>query len=176
MAPTAVDVVDTSANSAASVASKAMHPLDDITPAENKLAVELIRDLHRNDGFEPWFKMIQRQEPRKAVLLPWLDAFHAGNHPAPLPRKLETIYIEPKTAKIHEAVIDVASQKVESHSVVPGNHRTNLDITQLQRSKRRWSRILWSSKRCKSSVWTLTRPSQLTRGSTAPTRSTISRT
>ncbi|CBQ73800.1 related to Copper amine oxidase 1 [Sporisorium reilianum SRZ2] len=140
MAPTAVDVAGVSAISAASIPSKAtkqasgaeLHPLDDITPAENKLAVELLRDLHRNDGFEPWFKMIQRQEPRKAVLLPWLDAFHAGQNPAPLPRKLESIYIEPKTAKIHEAIIDVASQKVESHSVVPGNHRTNLDITQLE--------------------------------------------
>lgn len=114
------------------VSSAQLHPLDDITPAENKLAVELVRDYHRNDGFDPWFKAVQRQEPRKSVLLPWLDAFHAGQNPAGLPRKIEVLYIEPATAKIHEAIVDVASQRVESHTVVPGNHRTNLDITQLE--------------------------------------------
>ncbi len=140
MAPTAVDVVDSGPASSVgiksvggkSVARTQLHPLDDITPAENKLAVELIRAYHAQDGFDPWFKSVQRQEPRKAVLLPWLDAYHAGKNPAPLPRKIEAIYIEPKTAKIHETVLDVASQSVESHTVVAGAHRTNLDITQLE--------------------------------------------
>ncbi|KAJ1022843.1 hypothetical protein NDA18_005175 [Ustilago nuda] len=141
MAPTAIDVVHTSnvapASSVKPAASNAhLHPLDDITPAENKLAVELIRDYHRDDGFQPWFKAVQRQEPRKAVLLPWLDAYHAGRSPAPLPPKVEALYIEPKTARIHEAIIDLASQKLESHNIVPGNHRTNLDICQLQEFER----------------------------------------
>lgn len=139
MAPTAVDV-NGSANTSTATPVKAtklvpgaqLHPLDDITPTEHKLSVELIREYHIKDGFAPWFKVVQNQPPPKKVLLPWLDADHAGQNPPPLPRKVAVIYIEPKTAKIHEALIDVASRKIESHSTVAGNHRTNLDMTQLE--------------------------------------------
>ncbi len=117
MAPTAID----SSNAAASqpivskqVSGAQLHPLDDITVAEHNLAVKLIRAQHKSDGIEPWFKAVQRQEPRKAILLPWLDAYHDGQNPTPLPRKVEAIYIEPKTAKIHEVLIDVASEKIEN--------------------------------------------------------------
>ena len=112
------------------VAASVSHPLDNITPREHQLAISLIRAQHSD--FEPWFKVVQRQEPPKAQLVPWLDAFHAGKNPKPLPRMVEALYIEPKTGVIHEALVDIGAKSIRSHSIVEGAHRTNLDISQLE--------------------------------------------
>ncbi|KAK6911066.1 hypothetical protein L486_05318 [Kwoniella mangroviensis CBS 10435] len=65
------------------------HPLDPLTASEIARSVDAIR--HTANGARLWFKSIQLVEPPKAILVPWLDEYAAGEAVSRLDRTAEIL-------------------------------------------------------------------------------------
>ncbi|KAH6643583.1 copper amine oxidase [Boeremia exigua] len=104
------------ATDAAPRATKAVasHPLAPLSASEITTAASIIKaswpahtDLH--------FKAITLQEPPKVEVLKYLEAEHAGSPLPGISRKAFVNYYIRNTNKFHEAIIDVASGRVEKN-------------------------------------------------------------
>ncbi|PWN52566.1 hypothetical protein IE53DRAFT_340355 [Violaceomyces palustris] len=135
-APTPEVSIKSKASSPSTPPSAPPHPLDALYPEEHKLVVDIVRR-SRPDS-QLWFKTIQRREPPKALLAPWLDAWHLDptNPPAPLPRKAEVLYVVVGTDNVFESIVDIDNKVEESTIQVEKCHKTNLDLGELEKFER----------------------------------------
>lgn len=65
------------------------HPLDPLSPAELKLAVEIINE---SEGATVYYKALNLLPPPKKILTVWLDDSLAGKSVAPLARKVRPVF------------------------------------------------------------------------------------
>jgi primary-amine oxidase len=133
MAPVAITPVtgltaDLVPPSKASAPSTGSHPLDELTSNEHEAIVSLVK---REYGDALWFKAVQRIEPAKSLLAPYLDAVQQGQTPRALPRKAEVIFTEKKDAQLHVCIVDVSSMRIEKHELIDSSHKPPLDIAML---------------------------------------------
>ncbi|ROW03854.1 hypothetical protein VPNG_07256 [Cytospora leucostoma] len=92
----------------------APHPLGPLTGAEITQSSGLIRaQWPEGTGFQ--FKVVTLLEPVKDELVPYLDAEKAGQTPEPIDRKSQVVYYLRNTDKLHEAVVNLTANKVESN-------------------------------------------------------------
>lgn len=107
------------------------HPLDELTSAEHHAAVAAIKAVWPS----AWFKFVQRKEPVKAILAPWLDAFRNGKTqtPVPLPpRKAELGFVIPRTTEIHTCDYNFSTGAIENHDLAASGAKPPLDIKTLE--------------------------------------------
>lgn len=90
------------------------HPLGPLTAAEITHSSDLIR-AQWPEGTKFQFKIVTLLEPLKDELVPYLDAEKAGQSPKPIERKSQIVYYLRNTDKLHEAVVNLTSSKVESN-------------------------------------------------------------
>ncbi|KAK3313252.1 copper amine oxidase [Apodospora peruviana] len=90
------------------------HPLGPITAAEITQSSGLIKAFWP-EGTDCHFKGITLLEPTKAELAPYLAAERAGQTPFPIDRRSFVIYYFRGTDNLHEAVINLTKNTVESN-------------------------------------------------------------
>ncbi|KUI59977.1 Copper amine oxidase 1 [Cytospora mali] len=90
------------------------HPLGPLTAAEITQSSDLIK-AQWPEGTKFQFKVVTLLEPLKDELVPYLDAEKAGQSPKPIERKSQVVYYLRNTDKLHEAVVNLTSNKVESN-------------------------------------------------------------
>ncbi|KAL8768411.1 MAG: hypothetical protein Q9209_005317 [Squamulea sp. 1 TL-2023] len=90
------------------------HPLSPLTASEITSAVQLVQSLYpRNTSLQ--YKAVTLEEPKKAVLVPYLEAEHNGGRKPSIERRVFICYYIRNTDKFHEAVINLTRQRVESN-------------------------------------------------------------
>ncbi|KAL8654289.1 MAG: hypothetical protein Q9210_001602 [Variospora velana] len=90
------------------------HPLSPLTSAEISNASKLVQSLYpRNVNLQ--YKSITLQEPEKAHLVPFLNAERNGLKKSTIERRAFVAYYIRNTDKLHEAIINLSGQKVESN-------------------------------------------------------------
>ncbi|KAL8963990.1 MAG: hypothetical protein Q9183_004790 [Haloplaca sp. 2 TL-2023] len=90
------------------------HPLSPLSSSEISDATQLVQALYpANTGLQ--YKAITLQEPKKAQLIPFLDAERRGGKPPTIERRAFVCYYIRKTDKLHEAVVNLSRQRVESN-------------------------------------------------------------
>lgn len=128
MAPTATvdkpEAVSTSKKGEAS-----LHPLDELTPDEHETTVRAVKEKWPSC----WFKYVQRKEPSKDVLAPWLD----GKSVAKPPRVAEVCFIIPQTTEIHMCDYVFATGTLENHVLAETGAKAPLDIKMLEKYEER---------------------------------------
>lgn len=92
----------------------ASHPLSPLSAQEINRSSQLIRALYPSQ-IELHFKVVTLEEPKKAQLIPYLDAEHRGRTLPSLDRKAFLCYYIRNTDKLHEAVVNLTQQRVESN-------------------------------------------------------------
>ncbi|KAI4148969.1 MAG: hypothetical protein LQ341_001438, partial [Variospora aurantia] len=90
------------------------HPLSPLTSAEISNVSKLVQSLYpRNANLQ--YKSITLQEPEKAHLVPFLNAERNGLKTSTIERRAFVAYYIRNTDKLHEAIINLSRQKVESN-------------------------------------------------------------
>ncbi|KAI4091767.1 MAG: hypothetical protein LQ344_003871 [Seirophora lacunosa] len=90
------------------------HPLSPLTSSEISNVSTLVQSLYpRSTKLQ--YKSITLQEPEKAHLVPFLDAEHNGLKKSTIERRAFVAYYIRNTDKLHEAIINLSRQKVESN-------------------------------------------------------------
>lgn len=98
-----------------------IHPLDQLTVEECKLAVSLLRDEHKGKTLH--IKSVQAQEPPKKIMTKWLDAYHAGSPIAPPPRVAYCVYYILDDRHAEELWLNLENRKVvQRRSFENGTH------------------------------------------------------
>ncbi|KAL8923546.1 MAG: hypothetical protein Q9172_003082 [Xanthocarpia lactea] len=90
------------------------HPLSPLTASEITNAVQFVQSLYPTSTTLQ-YKAVTLQEPKKAELVPYLNADHNGNKKPSIERKAFVSYYIRNTDKFHEAVINLTRQRVESN-------------------------------------------------------------
>ncbi|KAI4260893.1 MAG: hypothetical protein LQ352_000048 [Teloschistes flavicans] len=90
------------------------HPLSPLTSSEITNASHLVQNLWPSNT-DLQYKVITLQEPEKAQVLPYLDAEHGGAKTPTIERKAFVCYYIRKTDKVHEAIVNLSRQVVESN-------------------------------------------------------------
>lgn len=100
----------------------ALHPLKDLSEAEFKLAGDVVKKLYTSE-VTLFFRAIYLQEPKKAELIPFLQAEHEGtlddSTPRP-PRRARLQYDVIKNGKLPEyttSIVDLET-KTEAERIV----------------------------------------------------------
>ncbi|KAL8711071.1 MAG: hypothetical protein Q9220_004452 [cf. Caloplaca sp. 1 TL-2023] len=90
------------------------HPLSPLTASEITVAAKYIQGLYPAST-SLQYKAITLQEPDKAQLVPYLEAEHNGGRPSRVERKAFACYYIRNTDKLHEAIVNLSRQRVESN-------------------------------------------------------------
>ncbi|KAH7383139.1 copper amine oxidase [Cadophora sp. MPI-SDFR-AT-0126] len=102
------------------------HPLGPLTAGEITESAKLIKSIWpANTNIQ--FKSITLQEPKKADLVPFLAAEHAGQSTPTIERRSFVVYYLRNTNKLHEAVVSLSQGKVESNVRLGPNVHSNAD-------------------------------------------------
>ncbi|KAL2194803.1 copper amine oxidase [Corynascus similis CBS 632.67] len=91
------------------------HPLGPLTAREIAKIAILIRSCWPNDT-ECHFKVVTLLEPPKAQLAPYLVAERAGQDPGSIDRRAFVVYYLRGTHNVHEAVVNITTNKVEANA------------------------------------------------------------
>ncbi|KAL8286460.1 hypothetical protein RQP46_004477 [Phenoliferia psychrophenolica] len=111
-----------------------VHPLDPLSGAELKEAVQIIRAGLANLG-AVYFKAVDLCPPVKKVLAPWLDDVAAGKTPDALPRMVEALIMlrEGPKAVYYEVVANLGDKSIKSRITIPaGTHITLMKNPEFQ--------------------------------------------
>lgn len=99
----------------------APHPLDSLTIAELEKAVAILKNEYAGQLLH--IKTVEREEPPKEVLVPFLDAEKAGRPIAPPPRICHAIYYVLNEKRAAELWINLNTAKVLDKKFLPkGSH------------------------------------------------------
>ncbi|KAI4109207.1 MAG: hypothetical protein L6R37_000638 [Teloschistes peruensis] len=90
------------------------HPLSPLTSSEITNASSLVQKLWPSN-IDLQFKILTLQEPEKTQVLPYLNAEHRGAKTPTIERKVFVCYYIRKTDKVHEAIVNLSRQVVESN-------------------------------------------------------------
>ncbi|KAM0754698.1 hypothetical protein T439DRAFT_377138 [Meredithblackwellia eburnea MCA 4105] len=108
-----------------------VHPLDPLSAAELKTAVDLITNglATAFPGQSPYFKALTLDPPVKKILAPWLDDVAAGKRVPTLPRKAEALIMLRNQGKAtyYEVFVDLSTSKIDRYFAIPAGHHTGLD-------------------------------------------------
>ncbi|KAI4244876.1 MAG: hypothetical protein L6R40_002782 [Gallowayella cf. fulva] len=98
------------------------HPLSPLTSSEITNAVQLVQGLYpSNTSLQ--YKTVTLEEPKKAALVPYLDAEHNGRRKPSIDRRAFVAYYIRNTDKFHEAIVNLSRQRVENTvRLGPGVH------------------------------------------------------
>ncbi|KAK3937146.1 copper amine oxidase 1 [Diplogelasinospora grovesii] len=113
-APTAATNDFTTTNGSPSPPAYQSHPLGPLSRGEIAQSSGLIR-AYWPAGTECHFKVITLLEPAKAQLIPYLAAERAGQSPVDIDRRAFVVYYFKGTHNLHEAVVNLTQNKVESN-------------------------------------------------------------
>lgn len=104
------------------------HPLDPATSEELTIAADTIKSLY---DVRLHFKAAGLQEPKKELMLKYLEAEH-GNQPRPhVPRCIFIMWYIHRTPRLFEAVVDVEKKIVLSHTELSRDFHGPCDRTEL---------------------------------------------
>ncbi|KAL9098140.1 MAG: hypothetical protein Q9163_006145 [Psora crenata] len=106
------------------------HPLCPLTPSEIEKSAELVRSIYPATP-EIHFKTITLEEPEKALLVPYLEAEHAGRRTPRIDRRAFVSYYIRNTDKLHEATINLSRHQVESNVRLPSQYHALADSTEI---------------------------------------------
>ncbi|KAK4665014.1 uncharacterized protein QC763_509740 [Podospora pseudopauciseta] len=118
-------------SSEATKAAPVTHPLGPLTGEEISKGADLVRSVWP-EGTKLQFKVNTLHEPEKKILAPWLAAERAGEKPAPLERKSFIVYTLRGTHNVHEAVVNLTTQKVEFNAKLGPFEHPNSDMAELE--------------------------------------------
>ncbi|KAL8695390.1 MAG: hypothetical protein Q9218_000149 [Villophora microphyllina] len=90
------------------------HPLSPLTSSEITNAAKLVQRLY-SGSTSLQYKAITLEEPQKAQLVPYLDAEHRGDETPTIERRAFVCYYIRNTDKLHEAIVNLSRQKVETN-------------------------------------------------------------
>ncbi|KAF4831072.1 Copper amine oxidase 1 [Colletotrichum tropicale] len=107
------------------------HPLCPLTGAEIQYAAKLIQAAWPA-SVALQFKAITLNEPAKQELVPYLTAQEKGLSPSPPDRRVFAAYYIRKTELFHEAIVNLATAKVESNVKLGANLHGNVDYDEAQ--------------------------------------------
>jgi primary-amine oxidase len=97
------------------------HPIDQLTPAELKTCVRILRQHHKGKTLH--IKAVNNEEPPKSILVPYLEAEKAGIPIAPPPRIGYAIYYVMEDKRAEELWIDIAKEQIIKFKAFPvGSH------------------------------------------------------
>lgn len=115
------------------VAAKSIpHPFDQLNADEINRAREIVLQARGRHAIH--FRSIFTEEPRKADLVPFLDAEHSGQltsrtkRPTRLARVQYDVIQDDKTHDYTESVVDVEAEKEVLHRVVDKKHQPALTL------------------------------------------------
>ncbi|KAL8699823.1 MAG: hypothetical protein Q9201_005790, partial [Fulgogasparrea decipioides] len=91
-----------------------LHPLSPLTSSEITNAANLVQALYPA-GTSLHYKGITLEEPKKAQLVPYLDAEHSGGRRSSIERRAFVCYYIRNTDKFHEAIVNLSRRRVESN-------------------------------------------------------------
>lgn len=98
-----------------------VHPLDQLTPQELKLSVDLLRQQNKNDRIH--FKFVANEEPPKKLLAPYLEAERAGQNPTPPPRVAHMCYYILNHKLCYESWVSIDNKKIiKTNKLAKGAH------------------------------------------------------
>lgn len=102
-----------------------MHPFDQLTPEEAKLALKVVYDA--NKGHQIHIKNICVWEPPKSYMIKYLDAEHAGSPIAPPPRVAYAVYYDLDSYEASQLWVDINAQKVVKSEEFPTDKHLTCD-------------------------------------------------
>lgn len=106
------------------------HPLDPLTPTEITAAADVIRSSYP-PGSPIHFKAIALDEPCKSLVIPYLEAEHAGTTLPDVPRTAYVLYVMRNTYKTFEAIVDIPARQLLSNAEIPEDCQPSADPTEL---------------------------------------------
>ncbi|PRT53512.1 Copper amine oxidase 1 [Wickerhamiella sorbophila] len=106
-----------------------VHPLDQLTVAECKKAVSLLRREHQGKSLH--IKNVQAQEPPKKLMTRYLDALHSGPPVAPPPRVAYCIYYVLEDRVGEEMWLNLESESVVQRRTFPKGSHPPLDFNEI---------------------------------------------
>ncbi|RKU40465.1 hypothetical protein DL546_002320 [Coniochaeta pulveracea] len=98
-------------------AKKPVHPLGPLSPEEISRSSKLLAQSWP-EGTLFRFKSIVLREPTKAELLPYLEAEWSGKELPSIDRLSDVVYYIKNTDKLHEAIVNLTTGKVESNKLL----------------------------------------------------------
>ncbi|KAK1753035.1 copper amine oxidase [Echria macrotheca] len=107
-----------------------VHPLGPLTAEEIKQSSSLVRALWPAEQALQ-FKVVTLEEPAKAELLPYLTAERAGQPVPVLDRRVFVLYYFKATDNLHEAIVNLTKNTVETNVKVGPFIHANADAEEL---------------------------------------------
>ncbi|KAI6323560.1 hypothetical protein MCOR34_001812 [Pyricularia oryzae] len=107
-----------------------IHPLGPLSAEEISRSANLIRGAWP-EGTKFQFKVITLSEPAKVQLIPYLDAEKKGQATSPIDRRSLVGYYIRNTHKLHEAIVNLTQNVVESNVLLGPNVHANGDAEEL---------------------------------------------
>lgn len=126
-----------------------VHPLDQLTVAEAKNAVKILRD--SNSGKALHIKGIQTEEPPKKYMVKYLDAEHSGHKIPPPPRIAYAVYLILSDKRAEQAWINLDTQVIIKQESFPVGKHAMIDMIEggtLEQMMLKEPKVLDALKQC----------------------------
>lgn len=127
----------------------APHPFDQFTIQELEKAIVILKKQHAGKLLH--IKTLEREEPPKALMVPFLEAERAGKKIAPPPRIAHAIYYILEEKRVSELWINLDEQKVIKYVQLPKGVHPPIDpweATEAQKSAFEHPLIIDAIKKC----------------------------